>query len=95
MTSPQIQAIRERYKNSFPEKLTLVSGLVEALTELSPAAMDDAHGALHKLAGSSGMYGYDDIATLCREAMVNVQRQERDELLVKLVELSALLKAYV
>mgnify|MGYP000208879945 CR=1 FL=1 len=94
MTSPQIQAIRDRYKSSFPEKLAVIADLVEALKESRVNAMDDAHGVLHKLAGSSGMYGYDDIAVLCRDAMVNAQRQNRDELLKKLAELIELLKEH-
>jgi len=65
--SPQIKAIKERYKASFPEKLVILQTLREAVE--NEADFEYVHEELHKLAGSSGMYGYDDIAGLCRLAM--------------------------
>ena len=48
---------------------------------------EEIHGDLHKLAGSLGMYGYDDLALQARLAMqfsLDEQKQELDESLVKL-----------
>lgn len=65
--SPQIQQLKERYRQSFPEKLEIIqkarSGVVDD-NELTFAREE-----LHKLAGSSGMYGYPDLAANCRSAM--------------------------
>lgn len=94
MTSPQIQAIRERYKGSLSEKAELIADHIDAITQAQPSAVDDAHGVLHKFAGSSGMYGYDDIALLCRNAMVCAQEVDKDQLLVHLTQLKALFEEY-
>ena len=94
MTSSQIQAIRERYKVSLPEKAELVAELVDALAQASPNAFDESHSALHKLAGSSGMYGYDDVALLCRSAMLSCQQQDTQSLVRQLSELISMLEKH-
>lgn len=94
MTSPQIQAIRERYKISLPEKAELIAEQVEALTQADANAFEESHNALHKLAGSSGMYGYDDIAVLCRNAMLSAQKKDAQLLIQQLSELIALLETH-
>lgn len=94
MTSPQIQALRERYKGSLPEKIQLITDHLNALTQSMPNAIDESHGALHKLAGSSGMYEYDDIASLCRAAMDSAENKDTDVLKSQLVSLIALLEKH-
>ena len=94
MTSPQIQAIRERYKRSFTEKIELITEHINALPQAEAGVMESAHEMLHKLAGSSGMYGYDDIAALCRVAMLNAQQSKADVLIQNLSELKSALEAY-
>ncbi len=90
--SPQIQALKERYKASIPGKIELIQEHVE-LVLTDPADSDsigEAHQTLHKLAGSSGMYGYDDVNVLCRDAMsrLDVNNIEGSvEALNKVVEL--------
>jgi len=90
--SPQIQALKERYKASIPDKIELIREHVE-LVLAEPADsnfIDEAHQILHKLAGSSGMYGYDDVNVLCRDAMsrLDVNNIEGSvEALNKVVEL--------
>ena len=72
--SPQIVAIRARYKASFSEKKQLIDEYVERLSDepTDKLVLSELHGELHKLAGSSGMYGYDDISRLCREIMQEI-----------------------
>jgi HPt (histidine-containing phosphotransfer) domain-containing protein len=94
MTSPQIQAIRERYKTSLPEKAELIAEQVDALSQSNASAFDETHSALHKLAGSSGMYGYDDIAVICRSAMVSAQQKDTQLLIQQLSELIAMLEKH-
>ena len=92
MNSQQIQAIRERYKNSLPEKTKVISELIDAIEKPQPDAMENAYNVLHKLAGSSGMYGYDEIADLCRVAMSNARGNNASELGSKLSQLHELLE---
>lgn len=77
--SPQIQAIKERYKASFPEKIEILEGL-KASAEQNQK-LEIAKEELHKLAGSSGMYGYDDLSYLCRVGMRNVDQGDSNALL--------------
>ncbi len=89
--SPQIQAIKERYKASFGEKKAIVEQIVMDLgsgDDLQPAREE-----LHKLAGSSGMYGYDDIALVCRMAMREIDTKEMDDLKYSLNKLIKLLSS--
>jgi len=70
--SPQILALKERYKNSLEEKVQMLSDYLVAI-ESDEATLDEfseLRGFLHKLAGSSGMYGYNDISAASREAML-------------------------
>ena len=48
--------------------------------------------ALHKLVGSSGMYGYSDIAQLSRAAMQSNQRNDAQLLVEQLNKLRDLLQ---
>jgi len=65
--SPQIQQLKARYRESFPEKLEII---LKARSELlEDNNLTFAREELHKLAGSSGMYGYNDLASNCRRAM--------------------------
>lgn len=94
MTSSQIQAIRERYQASLPEKAELITSQIDALSNSTKDAFSEAHSVLHKLAGSSGMYGYSDIALICRSAMESAQNQDLSSLLQQLSELKELLEQH-
>jgi len=70
--SPQILALKERYKSSFAEKVQMIAEylLVIESDRVSLESVSELRGFLHKLAGSAGMYGYDDISLASRKAMV-------------------------
>ncbi len=59
----QFLAIKKRYVATFAQKHKDIEGAWQAKDILSLGAM------LHKLAGSSGSYGFDEINLLCYEAM--------------------------
>ena len=70
--SPQIQQLKSRYKASLPEKAAQTAELESLLLgeqAMLQQSLQDIHEFLHKLAGSAGMYDYDDIAVLARAAM--------------------------
>jgi len=90
--SPQILSIRERYKESLLEKAKLIEGLIHSLgNPTTSRSIKAAHEELHKLAGSSGMYGYDQVSALCRTAMKSAADEETASLLEQLTELKSLL----
>lgn len=98
--SPQILALKERYKSSFEEKTQLLSDYLTAV-ENGEATLDQVSelgSFLHKLAGSSGMYGYDDISAASREAMLVANQIENiayiDELSVSIHEVMNLLQSH-
>lgn len=88
--SPQIQAIKARYKASLPEKAELLMSL------LKPAEVGEnlvlLHEELHKFAGSSGMYSYDDISDLCRKAMRSIDQNNIEDLQKELRQLIELVE---
>ena len=69
--SPQIQALKQRYKERLTDKIELIQLQISSIIEAGGDAdsIEQAHQTLHKLAGSSGMYGYDDVNLLCRKVM--------------------------
>ena len=76
--SPQIQQLKTRYRTSLPEKSAQIAKLqivlLDGQAEL-PQVLQELHEYLHKLAGSAGMYGYDDIAVLARTTMALIVMQ--------------------
>jgi len=95
--SPQIMAIRSRYKASFNEKKQLVDEYIERLSDkpTDKLILSELHGELHKLAGSSGMYGYDDISCLCRRIMQEIVNDCFHEIALNLEGLSQLFGVYI
>ena len=70
--SPQVQQLKSRYKASLPEKSEQIAELQSSLQREQPSSqqtLEEIHEFLHKLAGSAGMYDYDDIAGLARATM--------------------------
>jgi len=94
--SPQIAAIKLRYQQSFPEKAVVVAEHLEALLgdENTEIKVKDTRELLHKLAGSSGMYGYADISALCRSAMERADQGDNTALVNRLEHLRELLEQY-
>lgn len=96
--SPQIKAIRARYKTGLHEKAELIE---QYKAELCDGCSENAHqdhalfrAELHKLAGSSGMYGYHDVCDLCRHAMSCIDNKDLAELTSAATELHELLLRY-
>lgn len=66
------------------------------LEEEEPASevLGDIKQNLHKLAGSSGMYGYDDLANITREAMQLIDQNNYGRLQQQLLALRNLLRQH-
>ena len=92
--SPQIIALKQRYKDRLAEKIELMQLHIESIVDTNGDAdcIEQTHQALHKLAGSSGMYGYDDISVLCRKAMADLDDAGVDKALSALSQVVALLE---
>lgn len=92
--SPQIAEIRARYQASLPDKAAMIEEHIGVLSGgfVTDVQIEEAHEMLHKLAGSAGMYGYDNVSMLSRSAMTNTSQQSLDVLLSQLNELKALLE---
>jgi len=90
MSSANINAIQARYKASFGEKKMMIDDYRSQLTSESgnlSLLYEEIHADLHKLAGSLGMYGYDDLAVQARLAMkfsLSQDKQPLDESLERL-----------
>jgi len=70
--SPKITDIRERFKSSLLEKAEVFGQYLDNIVEsdeTNAELLNELREDLHKLAGSTGMYGYDDLAKMSREAM--------------------------
>jgi HPt (histidine-containing phosphotransfer) domain-containing protein len=64
------EALRRRYVDSFPAKGAALEASIEALDvsgEVNAEALSALRQQAHKLAGSAGMYGFDDLGHLARE----------------------------
>ena len=90
-----IDAIKLRYKASFNEKKMMIDGfrqeLFETTGELS-GLFEKIYSDLHKLAGSLGMYGYEELALQARSGMKQAQIQDKKGLDESLICLSMLFK---
>jgi len=94
--SPQIQALRLRYKASLADKIELIQQQIDTISTSSgdASSIEEAHQVLHKLAGSSGMYGYDDINVLCRNVMSQLAGLEIDDSVKALNQIVELLEQH-
>ncbi len=77
--SPQVAAIKERYKASFPEKVEVIRTALNSVFDNDD--LEPVKEELHKLAGSLGMYGYQELAAHCRSAMEHIDQRNRGELI--------------
>jgi len=95
--SPQVAAIRARYKASFVEKKQMIDSYLSQFDNESERgeALPAFHAELHKLAGSSGMYGYDDVSVLCRDVMQHINNSRIDDVLSDTKKLSELFGGYI
>ncbi len=62
-------ALRRRYIDSFPAKGAALEAAMEGLSVNDPGTLQTLRLLAHKLAGSAGMYGFDDLGHLAREAV--------------------------
>lgn len=101
--SSEINEIKGRYKASLVDKKKLIDDYVFQLETLEAQSavsvkvdgvLNNIHDDMHKLAGSSGMYGYMDIASTSRLVMKNVVGKDKLETLKNLKQLSDLLGTY-
>lgn len=93
--SPQIAEIKLRYQQSFSEKTEIISEHLDALLgDDTQISLGDTREMLHKLAGSSGMYGYADISAVCRSAMERADQGDSSALANRLEHLKELLEQY-
>ncbi len=92
--SDQVRALRTRYKESLPEKAALVREWhhQETGNGISEAGIDDLSSWLHKLAGSAGMYEYQDISDFARSLMHALPDLNSQELISRLMTLESLLE---
>ena len=60
--------ILEQYKKSIPAKLEEIEGLILE----AKASSEALRFAVHKLAGSSGTYGYHEASDLCKTLETNL-----------------------
>jgi len=95
--SIEIQAIKSRYKSSLVEKAEMINSYINQVldTDFSEIEVyENLNGDLHKLAGSSGMYGYQDIADISRSSMKCIVNGDKETLQTNLVSLRNLLRQY-
>ena len=82
--SPQVAALKIRYQSSFSEKSTAVAEFQTILASEDSTYCfsrvnqnsETVGDYLHKLAGSAGMYGYDDIAQIARTGMTQHKQED-------------------
>jgi HPt (histidine-containing phosphotransfer) domain-containing protein len=63
------EALRRRYLDSFPDKRAALEAASANLVNHDAEAQQGLRQLAHKLAGSAGMYGFDDIGQLAREVV--------------------------
>ena len=82
--SPQVAAIRARYQSSLKDKAEMLAthsaAVVSSKDNNLDVALEALRDDLHKLAGSSGMYGYEDISKVCRHAMSAIDEEKLEDL---------------
>lgn len=76
--SDQVRALRARYRESLSEKAEIVRQWHARSLENGWDKVDEAElGAwLHKLAGSAGMYEYDEIAEMARSLLPDLSESK-------------------
>jgi HPt (histidine-containing phosphotransfer) domain-containing protein len=63
------EALRRRYVDSFPDKRAALEAASANVDNDGAEAQRVLRQLAHKLAGSAGMYGFDDIGQLAREVV--------------------------
>lgn len=66
------EALRRRYIDSFPGKSAALDAAIDALSAENTETLQALRLLAHKLAGSAGMYGFDDLGHLAREVVQSI-----------------------
>ncbi len=62
------EEILNEYRKTIPEKLATLQNLISLVVEeASEDHLKNLRFAVHKLAGSSGMYGYMQVSNICKK----------------------------
>lgn len=72
------EALRLRYVQSFPGKVEALQAASAALSAGNPDARKQLRDQAHKLAGSAGMYGFDDLGNQARAVVHAVDAAAAD-----------------
>ena len=89
MINTTIQELRARYRTSAEDKRAVLDGLLTRYRSVGKSGAQlngELNEFLHKLAGSSGMYGYDQLHAAARRALVLFEGSEKTEELTASVE---------
>lgn len=61
------EPLRRRYLESFPAKAAALNAVLDTLSDGNQESIRQLRDLSHKLAGSAGMYGFDDLGQHARE----------------------------
>ena len=88
-----VEQLKAIYKNSLIEKAETLNTLFkEWQTENNEQTEIELHNYLHKLAGSLGMYGFDQLSDNARKIMNSLHTGSSEEIEPELTKLVAFLK---
>jgi len=85
------EPLRRRYVESLPGKAAALAAALESIANGDSGGAKALRDQAHKLAGSAGMYGFDDIGHLAREIVHSVDDGSGDTALTH--DLIAILNA--
>lgn len=93
--SEKIVQLRRKYQRSLGDKLAQLDQLWprgESRPESVLGNDSDFFMFVHRLAGSSGMYGYENLSSTSRQVLNQLEQHQVDELPVTVSKLRGLLK---
>ncbi|MFO1495943.1 MAG: Hpt domain-containing protein [Lysobacterales bacterium] len=80
------EALRLRYLQSFPGKIDALQAVSATLTAEGAEARRQLRDLTHKLAGSAGMYGFDDLGLQARAVVHAIDATAADAEIQELLE---------
>ena len=91
----KIQQLKDDYKDSLLNKSEYLNSLIVAYSEQGDQTTSiEIQEFLHKLAGSSGMYGYQNISELARNTMQQLDLDDHAGISQQLIDLQKLLQQH-
>jgi len=86
---------KDKYRLTIPEKIKTLESLIEAIvTKPSEQNVKLLRESLHKIAGSSGIYGFNEVSQMCKQMEVKVLTWMDDLSKVNNEELQEFLKTF-